>query len=83
MLIPENNVRNLMLKNEVIDAVKTGRFHIYAVKTIEEGIQILTGVPAGKKLPDGGFEKDSLYDRVDRRLREMAETARRFQAFAI
>jgi lon-related putative ATP-dependent protease len=83
VLIPENNVRNLMLKNEVIDAVKTGRFHIYPVKTIEEGIQILTGVPAGKKLPDGGFEKDSLYDRVDRRLREMAETARRFQAFAV
>jgi predicted ATP-dependent protease len=82
VLIPQNNVRNLMLKNEVIDAVKAGRFHIYPVKTIEEGIEILTGIPAGKQLEDGGFEKDSLYDRVDRRLREMAETARRFQVFA-
>jgi len=82
VLIPQNNVRNLMLKNEVIDAVKAGRFHIYPVKTIEEGIEILTGVPSGKQLEDGSFEKDSIYDRVDRRLREMAETARRFQVFA-
>jgi predicted ATP-dependent protease len=82
VLIPQNNVRNLMLKNEVIDAVKAGRFHIYPVKTIEEGIEILTDVPAGKQLEDGSFEKDTIYDRVDRRLREMAETARRFQVFA-
>jgi lon-related putative ATP-dependent protease len=81
VLIPQNNARNLMLKSEVIDAVKAGRFHIYPVKTIEEGIEILTGVPAGKQLEDGSFEKDSVYDRVDGRLREMAETARRFQAF--
>ena len=82
VLIPENNVRNLMLKKEVIDAVKAGKFHIYPVKAIEEGIEILTGVPAGKQLADGSFEKDSIYDRVDRRLREMAETTKRFQASA-
>jgi len=79
VLIPETNVRNLMLKQEVIDAVKAGSFHIYTAKTIEDGIEILTGIPAGKRLPDGGFEKDSIFDRVDRKLREMAETARRFQ----
>jgi lon-related putative ATP-dependent protease len=82
VLIPENNVRNLMLKKEVIDAVKAGKFHIYPVRTIEEGIEILTSVSAGKQLTDGSFEKGSVYDGVDRRLREMAETARRFQAFA-
>jgi lon-related putative ATP-dependent protease len=79
VLIPQSNVRNLMLKKEVIEAVKAGKFHIYPIKTIEEGIEILTGVPAGKQLQDGNFEADSVYDRVDRKLREMAETAKRFQ----
>lgn len=82
VLIPGSNVRNLMLKKEVIEVVKAGKFHIYPIKTIEEGIEILTGVPAGKQLQDGSFERDSVYDRVDRRLREMAETAKRFQALA-
>jgi lon-related putative ATP-dependent protease len=82
VLIPEKNIRNLMLKKEVIDTVKAGKFHVYAARTIEEGIEILTGVSAGKQLPDGSFEKDSIYDRVDRRLREMAETARRFQTLS-
>lgn len=80
VLIPYNNIRNLMLKAEVVDGVKAKKFHIYPVKTVEEGIEILTGVTAGKQLQDGSFEKDSVYDRVDKRLREMAETARRFQA---
>jgi lon-related putative ATP-dependent protease len=83
VLIPQNNVRNLMLKSEVIDAVKARRFHIYPVETIEEGIEILTGVPAGKQLEDDSFEKNSVYERVDRRLREMAERARRFQTLAL
>jgi lon-related putative ATP-dependent protease len=82
VLIPENNVRNLMLKKEVVDAVSAGKFHIFPVKTIEEGIEILTGIAAGKQLQDGTYEKDSIYDRVDRRLREMAETSRRFQTLA-
>ena len=67
VLIPESNVNNLMLKKEVIDAVKEGRFHIYSARTIEEGIEILTGSPAGKRRTDGGFEKDSLYDLVDKK----------------
>ncbi len=78
VLIPESNVNNLMLKKEVIDAVKEGRFHIYSARTIEEGIEILTGSPAGKRKTDGGFEKDSLYDLVDRRLRDMAEKSKQF-----
>jgi len=83
VLIPETNVRDLMLKREVVEAVKAGRFHIHAVKTIEEGIEILTGVAAGKQMPDNGFEKDSVFDLVDKRLRDMAETIKRFQAYPV
>ena len=82
VVIPQSNVRNLMLKQEVLDAVKAGKFHIYPVSTIEEGIEVLTGKPAGKPLPDGGYEENTVYGLVDRRLREMAETVKRFQAFA-
>jgi lon-related putative ATP-dependent protease len=81
VLIPQTNVRDLMLKKEVIEAVKAGKFHIYPVKTIEEGIEILTAAPAGKQMPDNSFEKDSVYDLVDKRLRDMAETIKRFQAY--
>jgi len=81
VVIPQSNVRNLMLKQEVLDAVKEGKFHIYPVSTIEEGIEVLTGKPAGKQLPDGGYEENSVYGLVDKRLKEMAETVRRFQAF--
>ena len=83
VIIPASNVQNLMLKQEVVDAVKAGKFHIYAVKTIEEGIELLTGIPAGNRLPNGGYEENSIYGRVDKRLREMAETVKRFQAFAV
>jgi lon-related putative ATP-dependent protease len=83
VIIPESNVQNLMLKQEVVDAVKAGKFHIYPVKTIEEGVELLTGIPAGKRLPNGGYEEDSIYGRVDKRLRDMAETVKRFQAFVM
>ena len=48
-MIPKQNVQNLNLDKEIVEAVKNGKFHIYSVSTIEEGIEILTGVPAGKK----------------------------------
>jgi len=83
VVIPQSNVRNLMLKQEVLDAVKAAKFHIYPVSTIEEGIEVLTGVPAGKQLPNGGFEENTIYGLVDKRLREMAETVKRFQAFPL
>ena len=55
VIIPTQNVRNLHLSDEIIDSVRKGKFHIYAVKTIDEGIEILTGVPAGKKDKNGKF----------------------------
>jgi lon-related putative ATP-dependent protease len=82
VVIPQSNVRNLMLKHEILDAVKDGKFHIYPVSTIEEGIEILTGKPAGKQLPDGSYEENTIYGLVNKRLREMAEAVKRFQAYA-
>ena len=55
VIIPKQNVRNLHLADEVIEAVRKGKFHVYAVGTIDEGIEILTGVPAGKKDKNGKF----------------------------
>lgn len=80
VMIPHQNVRNLMLKDEVIDAVRAGQFHLWAVKSVDEGIEVLTGKPAGRQLSENCFEEDSINDRVMWRLRRFAETARRFGA---
>ena len=58
VMIPDSNVQNLMLKEEVVEAVKAGKFNVYSVKTIDEGIEVLTGRKAGQKLADGTFEKE-------------------------
>jgi lon-related putative ATP-dependent protease len=78
VLIPESNVQNLMLKEEVVEAVKEGKFHIWSVKNVDEGIEILTGVKAGDRQEDGTFEENSVNDRVDKRLQELAEKMRDF-----
>jgi lon-related putative ATP-dependent protease len=78
VVIPKSNVKNLILKQEVIEAIKQGKFHIYPVSSIDEGIEILTGVKAGKQLPDGSFEKGTINDKVNRRLREIAERLKEF-----
>lgn len=79
VLIPASNVQNLMLKEEIVEAAKAGKFRIYPVRTIDEGIEILTGVPAGTRREDGTYEEGTVNYLVDRRLREMAETMRGFQ----
>jgi len=79
VLIPAENVEDLMLRDEVIDAVAKKKFHIYPVATIEQGIEILTGVRAGKRSKTGKFEPGSIFAAVDSRLREMADTLRRFE----
>ncbi len=70
VIIPESNVDNLMLKDEVIEAVNNNMFHIYAVKKIEEGIEILTGVPAGEPNSFGEYPKDSIFYLADQKLKE-------------
>ena len=72
VLIPAANVTHLMLREEVVEAVAAGRFHIYAVSTIDEGIELLTGVPAGARRADGSFDEGSVHARVDQRLRQLA-----------
>jgi predicted ATP-dependent protease len=79
VMIPESNVQNLMLKEEIVDAVKAGQFHIYAVKTIDQGIEVLTDVKAGERREDGTFENGTVNHKVDKRLKNMAEKLREFQ----
>ena len=69
---PIENVDDLMLHDSVIDAVAQGKFHIYPVATVEEGIEVLTGVRAGSSDAAGKFEEGTVFARVDQRLREMA-----------
>lgn len=77
-MIPHLNVPDLMLKKEVVEAVRKGKFHIYPVKTVDEGIEVLTGMKAGKRSKDGNFEKGSVNDLVDKRLRQLAENWKKF-----
>jgi predicted ATP-dependent protease len=67
-----------MLREEVVEAVAAGRFHVWAVATVDEGIELLTGAPAGARQADGSWTEGSVNCLVDRRLREMAEALRRF-----
>jgi lon-related putative ATP-dependent protease len=75
VMIPQSNVNNLMLKNEVVEAVKAAKFHIYQVSTIEEGIEILTGVTAGKVDEYGNFPEDTVYGKVQEKLKSYFEQA--------
>ncbi|MBL4902586.1 MAG: AAA family ATPase [Desulfocapsa sp.] len=73
VLIPATNVADLMLRKDVVDSVKKGEFHVYAVKTIDEGIEILTGMTAGKCSKNGNYPKKSIHFLVDKKLKELAE----------
>ncbi len=79
VIIPSANVKHLMLKDEVVEAVKAGQFHIWAIDTVEEGLEILTGIPAGERDSKGKFPKDTIYYRVEQRLIELARTAEKFR----
>jgi predicted ATP-dependent protease len=76
VIIPKANVQDLMLKKEVVDAVQAGQFHVWAIGHADEALELLTGLPAGSRLPDGTFEPDTVNGRVDRKLKEMMELAR-------
>ena len=73
VMIPVQNVNNLQLSDEIVDAVKNKKFHIYAVSTIEEGIEVLTGVPAGKKDKDGKFPAGTVNHLVYEKLKKYAK----------
>ena len=78
VVIPASNVSNLMLKEEIVQAVAAGQFHIYPVQTLDEAISLMTGIAAGARGADGAFPADTINGRVDRRLRQLAEQLQRF-----
>ncbi len=73
VMIPVQNVNNLQLSDEVVEAVKNKKFHIYAISTIDEGIEVLTGVPAGKKDKDGKFPAGTINYLVYEKLKKYAK----------
>ena len=79
VMIPEANVEDLMLREDVLDAVQSGKFHVWPVGKIEQGIEILTRVSAGSRNGAGKFDAGTVFALVDERLREMAKTLKEFE----
>jgi predicted ATP-dependent protease len=79
VMIPASNVEDLMLREDVLDAVAAGQFHIWPVAKVEQGIDLLTGVAAGNKNGQGTFEPGTVLGLMDERLREMAKTLKEFE----
>ena len=79
VMIPERNVPDLMLREDVVHAIKKKQFHIFAVRTINEGVEILTGTRAGKQRPDGSFEPDTINFLAAQKLQEYAQRWREFE----
>lgn len=78
VMIPKSNERHLMLSDEVIEAVRDGKFHIWSVATIDQGVEILTCTPAGELQPDGTYSEGTIYRMVDDRLAQMLEDMKKF-----
>jgi lon-related putative ATP-dependent protease len=78
VVIPAANARDLMLNRELVAEAAAGRFHIHTIKTVDEGLSLLTRRPAGRRRKNGSWPEDSVNGRVDARLREMALTLKRF-----
>ena len=73
VMIPASNEQNLMLKEEIVEAVQQNKFHIYSVKSIDEGIEVLTGRKAGTRGADGNFGEGSVNDLVDKQFQKMSK----------
>ena len=76
VIIPKQNIRNLNLSDEVVNSVKNGKFHIYAISTIDEGIELLTGVPAGSKDENGNFSAGTVNYLVYNKLKKYADASK-------
>jgi len=79
VMIPHQNSGDLMLRKDVVAAVAERQFHIYSVKTIDQGIEILTGVPAGEKRPDGVYAEGTVNYLVNRKLLDLARSMKEFE----
>ncbi|MCU0592512.1 MAG: ATP-dependent peptidase [Desulfobacterales bacterium] len=79
VIIPCSNVQNLMLRRDVIDAVKKKQFHVYRIATVAEGIEVLTGIPAGQADADGRFPPETVFGAVQQKLKAFFEHAYRMK----
>jgi predicted ATP-dependent protease len=79
VMIPLANVDDLMLREDVLDAVASRKFHIWPIARVEQGVELLTGVPAGSRNGSGRFEEGTVFNRVDERLRDMARMMKEFE----
>ncbi len=79
VMMPESNVEDLMLREDVLEAVTAGKFHVWPVGKVEQGIELLTGMAAGKKNGDGKFEPGTVLALIDERLQAMARTLKEFE----
>ncbi|MFQ5329844.1 MAG: Lon protease family protein [Thermodesulfobacteriota bacterium] len=78
VILPAKNIRHLMLKIEVVEAVEKGQFHIYPIEHIDEGIEILTGLSAGEAQPDGSYPEGSVNCLISKKLLGLAKTLKAF-----
>jgi predicted ATP-dependent protease len=78
VMIPAANVQHLMLREDVVEAVQAGTFRIHAVATIDQGIEILTGIAAGDREEDGEFTPGTVNARVEAQLRQFADRVQKF-----
>ncbi len=76
VVVPKVNVKDLMLKKEVVDAVSDGKFHVWAVGHVDEAVELMTGMPAGKRQPDGTWEEGTVNYKVNQTLTRLMELAR-------
>jgi len=79
VIIPRSNIENLMLEEEIVKAVREGKFHIWAVDTVEDGLKILTGLDAGHRQKNGKFPRNTIYYMVENRLKSFAKRADEFK----
>lgn len=79
VLIPASNVKNLMLRRDVVEAVTEGKFYVYPVETVDQGVELLTGIEAGEPDADGSYPEDTINGIVHRRLEAFAEKEKQFR----
>jgi len=83
VIIPRSNVSRLMLREEVVEAVRAGQFHIHAISTVDEGVALLTGIPAGRADAQGRYLAGTISERVSQTLRDYGERVRAFMATSL
>ena len=79
VMIPHQNVGDLMLRKDIVEAVSQGKFHIHPIETVDQGIEILTGVPAGEKDPSGSYPEGTVNFLVDKKLKDLSESMKKFE----